>query len=300
MKFGAHVSIAARLRQGSGGQGGVSNAPFNAAVIGCEVFQLFSRSPRGGPAPVLTKTVVADFKEAMKANNQAEAYIHAPYYMNLASVNNNIRFASISIIREELKRASTLGVKYIMTHLGSAGDTPRGEAVKKVAEGVFKILSGYNGAALLLLENSAGSGNVVGDQFEELASMIKILPTAMKNKVGVCLDTCHAFASGYDLRNAKAVQETLKQFDKMIGLKYLKLIHCNDSKTEFGKHVDRHDHLGKGKIGLEGFKALVQNPKLKNINLIVETNDDGWGQKGDLKILKKLSAKGRSASGGRK
>ena len=288
MLFGSHVSIAARLRQGSGGQGGVSNALFNAAAIGCEVFQLFSRSPRGGPAPVLSKEIVAQFKEAMKDNNQAAAYIHAPYYINLASSNDKIRLASIKIIREELERASTLGVKYIMTHLGSAGDTPRNTAVKKVASSVLKILSGYKGAALLLLENSAGSGNVIGDKFEELASMIKILPASMKNKIGVCLDTCHAFASGYDLRNAKAVNETLKQFDKIIGLKYLKLIHCNDSKTELGKHVDRHHHLGKGQIGLAGFKALVQNSKLKNVNFIVETNDDNGGPAGDLKILKKL------------
>ncbi|MFA6305087.1 MAG: deoxyribonuclease IV [Patescibacteria group bacterium] len=279
MLFGAHVSIA----------GGIFKAPTNAAKIGCEVFQLFSRSPMGGPAPSLTKTIVADFTSAMKLNNQAEAYIHTPYYINLASVKSNIYQSSIKIIREELERASTLGVKYIMTHLGSAKDTPRKEAIKKVSQGIVKILAGYKGSALLLLENSAGSGNVVGDKFEELAVMIKSLSATDRKKIGVCLDTCHAFASGYDLKTSAMVNQTIGKFDKIIGLKYLRLIHCNDSKTEFSVHVDRHEHIGMGKIGLAGFKVLVNHPKLKKVNFILETPEDERGnQENDLKILKKL------------
>ncbi|MDP2586229.1 MAG: deoxyribonuclease IV [Candidatus Komeilibacteria bacterium] len=281
MKFGAHVSAA----------GGVFNAPVNASQIGCEVFQLFSRSPRGGPAPVLTKEIVAKFKSAMKANNQAEANIHAPYYINLCSENNKIRFGSISILKEELARASALGVKYVMTHLGSAHELSRDEAVKKVAESVSKILENYKGSAMFLLENAAGSGNIMGDKFEELSVIIKAVPSASRQRIGVCLDTCHAFASGYDLRDKKTIDQTLAKFDKVVGLKYLKLIHANDSKTEFNSHRDRHEHIGQGKIGLAGFKALVNHPKLKNVNLIVETNDDGWGPAGDIKILKKLRGK---------
>ncbi len=278
MLFGAHVSIA----------GGVFNAPVNAQKIGCEVFQLFSRSPRGGKAPALTKEAVADFKSAMKANNQMEAYIHAPYYINLASADNKIRLASIKIIREELARASLLGVRYVMTHLGSAGALPRSGAIKKVAQGVGRVLSGYRGAALLLLENSAGSGNIIGDQFQELGQIINGVSRFARDRLGVCLDTCHAFASGYNLRNKRAADKTLQDFNKIIGLKYLRLIHANDSKTEFGKRIDRHEHLGQGKIGLAGFKALVNHPKLKNINFIVETDDTGWGQAGDIKLLKQF------------
>lgn len=278
MKFGAHVSAA----------GGVFNAPVNAAQIGCEVFQLFSRSPRGGPAPVLTKEIVGQFKTAMKENQQAEAYIHAPYYINLCSENNKIRFGSISILKEELARASTLGVKYVMTHLGSAHELSRDEAVKKVTESVSKILTGYQGSAIFLLENAAGSGNIMGDKFEELSAIIKGVPMAVRHHLGICLDACHAFASGYDLRDKKTVDQTLTKFDKIIGLKYLKLIHANDSKTELNSQRDRHEHIGLGKIGQAGFKALINHPKLKNVNLIVETNDDGAGQGGDLKVLKKL------------
>lgn len=282
MKFGAHVSIA----------GGIFNAPANAKKIGCEVFQLFSRSPRGGSAPVLTAEIVGQFKSAMKENKQAECYIHTPYYINLASANNRIRYGSIKVIREELERASLLSVKYVMTHLGSANDLPRNQAIKKVTEGITKILNSYNGSALFLIENSAGSGNIIGDQFEEISQIINGIPRSARDVCGVCLDTCHAFASGYDLRNKKAVDETLEKFDKIIGLNYLKLIHANDSKTDLGKRVDRHEHIGLGKIGLEGFRVLVNHPKLKNINMIVETPDDEKGsQESDLKILKRLKNK---------
>jgi deoxyribonuclease-4 len=289
MKFGAHVSIA----------GGIFNAPARSKEIGGEVFQMFSRSPRGGAAPKLTNEVVKQFKAEMKKNNQAEAYIHTPYYINLASTNNRIRYGSIAVIREELERASSLGVKYVMTHLGSANDLSRAQAIKEVTKGVKKILEGYKGSAIFLMENSAGSGNVVGNEFEELGAIIKGVPPVLpagrrqaRDRLAVCLDTCHAFASGYDLRDKKSLNQTLIKFDKTIGLNKLKLIHLNDSKTDLGKKVDRHEHIGKGKIGLEGFKQLVNYPKLKKINLILETPVDEQGDHAvDLKIIKKLKRK---------
>ncbi len=273
MLFGAHVSIA----------GGVFKAPANAKAIGCEAFQMFSRSPRGGPAPALTKEIIASFQKEMKGNNQAEAYIHSPYYINLASASNSIRHVSIKVIREELDRASSLGVKYVMTHLGSARDLDRSAAVETVIASLGKILEGYDDSALLLLENSAGSGDVIGNRLEEL----KRIMTGFK--IGVCFNTCHAFASGYDLRTETAVAETIAEFDKIIGLKNLKMIHINDSKAELGKRLDRHEHIGQGHIGLAGFRALIRHPALKNINMIAETPDDELGdQASDLKILKKL------------
>lgn len=279
MLFGVHVSIA----------GGIFKAPANAKEINCEVFQMFSRSPRGGPAPALTKDIVAAFQSEMKANGQAEAYIHAPYYINLASADSKIRNSSIRIIQEELERASILGVKYVMTHLGSARDLERAEAVLAVTDAVRKILDGYNGATLLLLENSAGSGDVIGSRFEELKEILDGIPRQARDICGVCFDTCHAFASGYDLRTEKAVDETLKEFDRIIGLKFLKMIHINDSKAELGKRLDRHEHIGQGHIGLVGFQALISHPTLKNINMIAETPEDERGdQADDLKILKKM------------
>ncbi|HLD27362.1 MAG TPA: deoxyribonuclease IV [Patescibacteria group bacterium] len=282
MKFGAHVSIA----------GGLVNAPARSKEIGGEVFQMFSRSPRGGSAPKLTSEVVKQFKAEMKKNHQAEAYIHTPYYINLASTNNRIRYGSISVIREELERASSLGVKYVMTHLGSANDLSRHRAIKEVALGLKKILDGYAGSAIFLMENSAGSGNVVGNEFEELGAIIKGVPRQARDRLAVCFDTCHAFASGYDLRDKKSLNQTLAQFDKIIGLPRLKLIHLNDSKTDLGGHIDRHEHIGQGKIGLEGFKQIVNHPQLKKINLILETPVDEQGDHStDLKIIKKLKRK---------
>jgi len=282
MLFGAHVSMA----------GGLDKAPLNAQVIGCECFQMFARSPRGGQPPRLAQAVIKSFQSAMKQNQQAEAYIHAPYYINLASANNRIRFGSIKVIREELDRATSLGVKYVMTHLGSANDLPRDQAINQVILGIKKVLDGYQGSAWFLIENSAGSGNIIGNRFEEIAQIIKGLPRALQNKTAVCLDTCHAFASGYDLRSKQLVNQTIKEFAQVIGLPKLKLIHANDSKTDLGSKVDRHEHIGLGKIGLEGFKALIHHPKLQKINMILETPvDDQGDQPGDLKVLKKLRGK---------
>ena len=284
MKFGAHVSIA----------GGMPNAPANAAALGCEIFQFFSRSPRGGKAAAITKEIADNFQSECKKYKQAASYIHAPYYINFASENNRIRFGSISIIRDELERASALGVKAIMTHLGSAKDTTPEEAIKITAQGIAKALKGYKGSAKLLLELSAGSGLVIGATFEDMAAIINGAESSFtkatadkKNIIGVCLDTAHVFASGYDLRTKKAVDDTLKLFDKTIGLSRLGVIHANDSMVDLGEKKDRHEHIGQGKIGLAGFKALVNHPKLKNIDMIVETPTPE-GMKKDIALFKKI------------
>src|SRR3989344_3803236 len=162
-KIGCHVSIA----------GGIWNAPKNAADLGCEVFQMFTRSPQGGVAPKIDAEVVKKFKEEMVARGQKDCYIHAPYYINFASAQQKTREASIRVIREELERGSLIGAKYIMTHLGSSKDFSRQEALKLVAEGVKKIMKGYKGSTEFLLEISAGAGNVMGDTFEELHQILE-------------------------------------------------------------------------------------------------------------------------------
>jgi len=275
MKFGAHVSI----------EGGVWNAPANAAKIGCEVFQMFTRSPQGGSAPVIDATVGKKFQTAMEKNKISTAYIHAPYIINLASPVAHTRGFSIHLIREELERGSILGCRAVMFHMGSARDVGEKTGAKLAKEGLEKILKDYEGSCQLLIELSAGAGAVMGDKFEDI---FNALQARGGDKAGVCLDTQHAFASGYDFRDAKALEKTLKEFDNVIGLERLVLIHCNDSKTDFGSHKDRHAHLGEGKIGLAGFEAIVSNKKLKNIDLILETpwEDGQIGVLKDLKILK--------------
>jgi deoxyribonuclease-4 len=273
MFFGAHVSIAK----------GVENAPLNAAAIGCEVFQMFTRSPQGGPAPKLTPEAIKLFRARCKENNLHEWVVHTPYYINLANANEAIRKNSAHIIHEELERASLLSAKYVMFHPGSAKDVGETKAMGFVTAGIKRVLEGYKGSAQLLIEISAGTGMIIGDTFEEVAA---ILDGVGHPELGVCFDTAHAFASGYDLRDEDAVNETFKQFDKTIGLKRLKMSHCNDSKVELGARRDRHEHIGKGFIGKEGFEAMLHHPKLQHLNFYLETEHDDVEE--DLKMLKKI------------
>lgn len=266
-KIGAHVSAA----------GGVHNAPQNAYDEGCECFQFFSRPPQGGPAPQLTPEIIKEFKSTCK-KYKLDSYIHTPYYISLAHKENRIKYGSIKTLRQELERGSQLGCKYIMTHLGTAkGHASRATAINEVTKSLTKTLDGYQGSCMFLMENSAGSGEIIGGDFKELK---KILNSLKKFKVGICLDVMHAFAVGYK------TETVLDKFDKQIGLKYLKLIHANDAKVELASGRDRHEHIGKGKIGAENFKKLLLDKRLKNVNFILETPADGRNQ--DIKILKKL------------
>jgi len=275
MLFGAHVSMA----------GGLQNTPLNAAKIGCEVFQIFTRSPQGGSVSPLDDSTVKEFKKNCKKAGQKEWYVHAPFFINFASANNRIHYGSIGAIKQELTRASLLGAKYLMTHLGSYKDLGNKEGLKRVAEGLDEVLKDYKGTTEFLIEISAGAGEIIGDTFEEIAEIIHH-PKLKKYKIGVCYDTQHAFASGYDIRTPEAVADTLKKIDQTIGLKNIKLFHCNDSLTELGSHKDRHAHIGEGLIGLTGFQALLKNKKLSKINFVCETENDSV--KKDISILKNI------------
>ena len=178
-----------------------------------------------------------------------------------------------------------------MTHLGSAKDVGLEKGMAMTVEGLVKILHGYRGTTELLIEIAAGSGETLGDTFEEIATIIERTEKMLKRKniLNVCFDTQHAFASGYDLRTTAAVRETVKKFDAVIGLKRLKLSHCNDSKTDLGSHVDRHENLGHGRLGFNAFKAIVNEPKLQRMNLILETprDENGTEIKQELRFLKR-------------
>ncbi len=278
MNFGAHISIA----------GGIEKAPERAHKIGCECFQMFSRSPQGGKSLEITEDKINNFKKNCRKYNLENYYIHTPYYINLASANNRIYYGSISAIKKELETADLLGAKTVVTHLGSAKELGEKEAREKLVKGLIKVLEVEKGRdPFLLLEITAGSGNIVGDNFEEIAYFIKEAEKEIsKNSLGVCFDTAHAFASGYDLRNKKAVQKTFDDFDKTIGLEKLKLIHCNDSKSDFNSHVDRHENIGYGKIGTEGFEAILKEPRLQNLDFILETPKGKIEE--DLEVLKGL------------
>jgi len=282
MLFGAHVSIA----------GGIQNSPKRSLDLGGEVFQIFSRSPRGGKAPEITSDIISEFNLNLKKYKQREFYIHTPYYINLGSSNNRIYYGSISVLGEELERGSKLGAKYLMTHLGSAKDLGEKKSFEKVVKGIKEVLKKHKGKTKFLIEIAAGAGKIIGDNFQEIANIIKEVEKKndFKNALGVCFDTAHAFASGYDLRDKKLVKKTFDDFDKIIGLERLKLIHGNDSMVDFDSKKDRHENIGKGKIGLDGFRAIINDKRLKNINMIIETPGDGERVK-DLEVLKKLRDK---------
>ncbi len=278
MRFGAHVSAA----------GGLWHAGENGKKLGCEVIQIFSRPPQGGRPKKITAEEQKLFKAAMKKNKIEAVYIHAPYFINLASTNNRIVYGSSSVLREELERGTLLGARAMMFHPGSARDVSRKKGIKMVVEGLNRIMDGYQGSCQLLIEISAGAGEIMGDSFEEIA---EFLGKAERGKeIGVCFDTQHAFASGYDLRTKEAIDETLKKFQKTIGLKKLIASHCNDSAFTLGSHRDRHAHLGEGKIGKKAFKLLVEHPKLKNLDWILETPHDNKAKvdprKKDMTLLK--------------
>jgi deoxyribonuclease-4 len=271
MYIGCHVSIAQ----------GVFNAPKRAADLGCEAMQIFTRSPQGGKAPELTPEVVSKFKEACLQNNIQMTVVHTPYYINFASTNNRIRYGSISVIRDELERASLLGAKYVMTHLGSAGELSEQEANEKTIEALKKSLEDYDGSAELLIENAAGSGQIMGSTFSQIAEILKAVNHT--KLVGICIDTQHSFASGYDWRD---FESTLNKIDSEIGLSNIKLIHTNDSKTELGSRKDRHEHIGKGLIGQEAFQNIVSFANKNDISMILETEYDAV--KEDIILIKKF------------
>lgn len=282
-RVGLHVSAA----------GGVQKAPDNAREFGAEVFQFFSRSPRGGGAPPITDEQATQFKEKC-ADYRFESHIHTPYYINFASKNKKIYHGSIAVVRQELERGTQLGVTYVVTHMGSARDWAQGEtdqtapreALDQAVRGLREVFRNWPRSAKasrLLLEISAGAGSVVGHTFEELQYLLNGLG---RDDVHVCLDTAHLFASGYDIRTKKAWDETLAQFSNTPGLGYLKLMHVNDSKVDLGGRRDRHEHLGQGFIGSEGFKAMLAHPQLQKVNFILETKHDKLIYK-DLTFLKK-------------
>ena len=271
MNIGCHVSIA----------GGIQNAPERAHDLDCECFQMFTRSPQGGKAPEITQDILSDFKLQVTSYKLQGIYIHTPYYINFASANNRIRYGSVSVVRDELERASLLGAKYVMTHLGSAGELSENEATEKSAEMLKKTLDGYTGSAKLLIENSAGAGKIIGATFSQIAEIIK--KTNHPALVGICMDTQHSFASGYDWRD---FEKTIQKIDSEIGLQNIELIHANDSMTELTSHKDRHEHIGQGKIGMDAFKNIVKFAKEKNIDMILETEHEKV--KEDIELLESL------------
>lgn len=273
MQFGAHVSAA----------GGLANAPKNAASLGLETFQFFSRPPQGGRVAALSEADAAEFRKQCGTAGFATYYVHAPYIINLAAAEERIRNNSIEILRQELERSDKLGATAMMTHIGSSKDRDEAAAIQTVVAACREILKNYKGRTKFLLEIAAGAGNVMGDTFEELKA---IMDGVTHESLAICFDTAHAFASGYDLRSTAAITRVMKEFDEVIGLEHLVVSHCNDSQIELGGRKDRHEHIGDGHIGLEGFRAILGSKAFADLDLILETPPEGITK--DLEILRDI------------
>jgi deoxyribonuclease-4 len=280
MRFGAHVSAA----------GGLQNAATPAKELGCEVIQIFSRSPQSWQAKPITPQDATTFQEAMKDAGVQAVYIHAPYLVNLASGNNRTRHGSINLLRQELERGTQLGAKAIMFHPGSAKDVGPEEGLRLVIDGLDRIMDGYNGSCQLLIEISAGAGAVMGSTLEELGAMLR--GAKRGSEIGLCFDTQHAFASGYDLRSRAAVEQLVQTMEQEFSLTQLVATHCNDSKVPFGSHKDRHENIGRGEIGENGIRYFLEHPKLQHLDVILETPYEDNGADGlrpeEMQLLRNL------------
>ena len=261
VKVGVHVSIA----------GSLESAVDRAKEKGCEVFQIFSRNPRGWTFRPLGDSDAAAFYGKIKATGLLPVD-HMPYLPNLASPKDEIYKKSLETLTAELGRCGQLQIPYLVTHLGHhLGDGIVGGR-KRVTAAVNTALSASDNDVVLLLENTAGEKNSVGSTFEHIRSIMDGLSDL--SRIGICFDTCHAFAAGYELRTADGLDDTMRQLSDIIGIQQVKCIHLNDSKGDRGSGLDRHEHIGMGFIGEEGFLRILHHPVFRDLPLICETPVD--------------------------
>ena len=278
MKYiGAHVSIS----------GGVENAPENAENIGAKAFAMFTKNQRQWQAKPLTNKNITEFKANISKGGFDPAHIlpHDSYLINLGHPEEEGLKKSRNAFIDEMQRCEQLGLKYLNFHPGShLNKIDPEKCLERIAESINLALDNTKGVAAVI-ENTAGQGTNMGKRFEDLAMIIKNVSD--KTRVGVCLDTAHTYSAGYDIKTAKGFENALEEFDRIVGLKYLKALHLNDSKKLFDSRVDRHDSIGKGTLGIEPFKFIMNSPQFDNIPMVLETPDETiWAE--EIKLLYSL------------
>lgn len=268
-KIGFHVSMS----------GSISNSIKNAENIGCTAFQIFTRNPRSWKAKSLEVLDIEKYKRKINESyiDKKDVVVHMPYLPNLAAPQNDFYIKSREVLAEEIIRCFILDISYLVLHLGSHLGSGVNNGIMQIVSACHFAIDHFNSyykrhlPLYILLENSAGHKNSIGNKFEE----IRILMEKLGNKkFGVCFDTCHAFASGYDLRKSEKVIETIKNFNDTISINNLKVLHLNDSKGKINENKDRHEHIGLGSIGKEGFKEILNNRYFESIPIIMETPVD--------------------------
>jgi deoxyribonuclease-4 len=278
--LGAHVSIS----------GAIHMSVDRAVELGCTTFQIFTRNPRGWTYTKLKKAEVDEFRRKFEAAGFRVAMAHMPYLPNIASPKKDIYEKSVRSLVAELERCGALGLELLVVHVGSHLGAGLEKGVEQVANAVNRAVEAVDNQVKVLLENMAGQRNSCGSRFEDIAEILSRVKNA--DRVGVCLDTCHLLAAGYDIRSEEAVEATISRFDKVVGLNRLWAVHLNDSKGALGSGLDRHEHIGMGNIGENGFKAFINHPAIRDKPMVIETPEDERGNYAtDLAKLRKLYTK---------
>lgn len=279
MRLGAHESIA----------GGLHRALDRAQSVGCDAVQIFVRPPRTWAAPRLTSEGVARFKARAAETGIRPVVGHTSYLLNLSSPKDDLWRKSRDMLIVELERCEAVGAPWLVLHPGAHVGTGEEAGLERMARALGEVHAAASGLqAQILLETTAGQGTRLGYRFEHLAWLLENTPQG--ERLGVCLDTCHVFAAGYDLRTAEGYEETMDAFERIIGLERLKVVHLNDSKLELGSRRDRHEHIGEGHIGLEGFRRILNDRRLAGLPGLLETpkGEDLHKDRESLALLRSL------------
>jgi deoxyribonuclease IV len=276
--IGAHTSAA----------GGAPNALLQGQEIGATTIQLFTSNQKQWQGRKISEEEVIEWKEALKATGINHVMSHDSYLINLGSPKEDSLQKSRSAFRHELERCHLLEISYLNFHPGAALDSPEEACLKTIVESLLEFKELVDkGPTRLLIETTAGQGSSVGHNFEQIGYLIRHLHPTIR--IGVCIDTCHIFAAGYDIRTKEAWDHTLKQFDEHIGLQHLYAMHLNDSLKDLGSRVDRHASLGEGKIGIECFKVVMTHPKLQGLPKYLETPEsEKW--KEEIALLRNFAS----------
>lgn len=258
-RLGVHTSIA----------GGIDKSIGRARELGCNTLQFFSHNPRGWAIKDRDSGECAEFRRLRAEFGIAPAFIHTSYLINLAAGDKGLLKKSVAMVTEELHIADALGAEYVVLHTGSASADSPDHARKRAIEGLTEVAGAGRWKAGLLLENTAGERGDTTSRIAEIAEIIREVPPGLI--AGICLDTCHAFVAGYDLRSRDGIDSLAAEIDHYVGRESLRLVHLNDTKGEVGSRLDRHEHIGEGKLGLEAIRSIVNHPFFRQVPLILET-----------------------------
>ena len=268
--------------------GGMEKALFEGKRVGCEVIQIFTHNTNTWHMKPISSEQLELFEKAKKETKVIPISVHVGYLINLASPEDRIWKRSVNALKKEIQRAKLLGIPYVVMHPGAHKGAGEENGIRKIAEGLKEVISDSPQNTKILLETTAGQGTSIGYRFEHLAEIME--KVGIPERIGICLDTCHIFSAGYDFRTEEQYEALIEELEKLIGIDYVFLIHMNDSKKECGSRVDRHMHIGKGKIGEKGLSYFLKDNRFKETPFIIET-PKGKDEKGidyDIINLQKL------------